>query len=62
MTLIGLDHIAEVTGFNRQYVRDRLVTRADFPAPALELSQKSRKWDRVDFDKWLAKQARKYRR
>lgn len=60
--LIGLDYIAETTGLRREYVRDRVVTRADFPSPALELSQKSRKWNREDFERWLKKQAAKYSR
>ena len=60
--LIDLDYIAEMTGFRREFVRDRLVNRPDFPAPALEISQKSRKWNQADFEAWLQKQARKYKR
>lgn len=53
MNLITIDHIATRLNQRREYVRDRLVKRADFPRPALVLSQKLRQWDADDFEKWL---------
>ena len=53
--LITLDHIATRLNQRREYVRDRLVKRADFPRPALVLSQKVRQWDAAEFEKWLEK-------
>lgn len=62
MTLITVDDIAARVGESRSYVRDTLVRRADFPRPALVLSQKIRKWSLADFDKWLEAQRRKWER
>jgi predicted DNA-binding transcriptional regulator AlpA len=55
MTLITIDHIAKTLNQRREYVRDRLVKRPDFPRPALVLSQKVRQWDAADFEAWLKK-------
>ena len=60
--LLTIDDIAARVGESREYVRDKVVKRADFPRPALVLSQKVRKWADVDFDKWLLKQAEKWKR
>jgi predicted DNA-binding transcriptional regulator AlpA len=56
--LIDLDALAVKVGQSRQYARDKLVKRADFPRPALMLSQKVRKWSLVDVNSWLEKQKR----
>jgi hypothetical protein len=53
MTLINIDHIAAKLNQRREYVRDRLVKRPDFPRPALVLSQKVKQWDAAEFEKWL---------
>lgn len=54
--LIDLDTIAALTGSRREYARDTIVKRADFPRPSLALSQKMRRWNRADVEKWLQKQ------
>ena len=54
MNLLTLDDISTLLKLSRVYVRDRLVKKADFPRPCLSLSQKSRRWDKVHVDAWLA--------
>ena len=60
MTLLSIDDIAKTLNARREYVRDRLVKRSDFPRPALFLSQKVRHWDAADFDAWLVKMKGKW--
>ena len=62
MTFITIDDIAARLGERREFVRDRLVKRADFPRPVLVLSQKIVKWDVADFDKWLEKKRKEWAR
>lgn len=57
--LIDLDAIAALTGSRREYARDSIVKRPDFPRPSLSLSQKMRRWNRQDVEQWLAKQMAK---
>ena len=58
MSLINIDEMAAQIGVARKHMRDRVVTRPDFPRPALSLSQKTRKWDSYDFERWMQKQAK----
>lgn len=44
--------IAEDLELGRKYVTDRLVKRPDFPSPVINLTQKTRKWARAEFDRW----------
>ena len=53
MKLLTIDEISEMLQLSRVYVRDRLVKKADFPRPFLSLSQKNRRWDKVEVDSWL---------
>lgn len=62
MILLTIDDMATRIGESREYVRDKLVKRGDFPRPALVLSQKIRKWAAADFDAWLEKQRIKWAR
>ena len=62
MTYITIDDIALRIGEKREFVRDSLVKRADFPRPALVLSKKIVKWDVADFDKWLEKKRKEWSR
>lgn len=55
--LIDTADIANALGLERSYVTDRVVKRADFPAPVLMLTKKIVKWRRADFDKWVQAQA-----
>lgn len=50
--LIDITEIAELLKVRREYVRDRVVRRPDFPAPALTLSQRVRRWRREDVEAW----------
>lgn len=58
---IGTDDIAQLTGLKRTYVTDKLVKQPDFPPPAIRLSQKIKRWDRVEVDRWLEQKRRKIR-
>lgn len=62
LPLLTIDDIASRIGERREYVRDKLVKRADFPRPALVLSQKIRKWSASDLDWWLEKQRKLWSR
>ena len=46
--LWGTAEIAAAWNLRRSYVTDVLTKRHDFPRPALDLSQKTRRWRRVD--------------
>lgn len=54
--------IANTLGLSRTYVVNVLVKKLDFPRPALNLSQKTRRWLRDDFEGWVEKQTRGARR
>ena len=41
---IGTAEIAEMLGVTREHVTNKVVTRTDFPAPVMRLSQKRRLW------------------
>lgn len=60
--LIGIAEISQALNLSHDYVRDRLVKRADFPRPALSLSQKCRRWSRESFEEWLRKHMKKQAR
>jgi predicted DNA-binding transcriptional regulator AlpA len=51
--LISTADIAGILGLARGYVTDVVVKRADFPAPALRLSQKTVRWYRADVLGWI---------
>jgi len=53
MNLLTIDDISQMLQLSRDYVRDRLVKKSDFPRPCLSLSQKNRRWDKVSVDNWL---------
>ena len=57
VVLIDTADIAEMTGLTRDYVRDRVTKRPDFPAPVLKLSRKTVRWSREDIARWLEVQA-----
>jgi predicted DNA-binding transcriptional regulator AlpA len=52
--LIDAKDIAAELQLARAYVVRRVLTRPDFPRPALELSRKVRKWSREEFERWLS--------
>jgi len=53
--LLTIDDLALTLGLKRETVRDRIVKRADFPRPAVSLSQKIRRWSEGDVTEWLSK-------
>lgn len=57
--LIDTGEIANITGSKREYVRDVIVKRPDFPKPCLALSQKMKRWKRGDVQQWIETQARR---
>jgi predicted DNA-binding transcriptional regulator AlpA len=52
--LIDTGGIASLLGLTRAYVTDRLSKLPDFPKPKLNVSRKTRKWDRSDVEKWAS--------
>jgi hypothetical protein len=48
MSLLGTKEIADMLGVTQKHVTDRIVTRPDFPAPAVGSSQRTRKWLEAD--------------
>jgi predicted DNA-binding transcriptional regulator AlpA len=55
MSLLTLDDISALLQVPRNFVRDTLVKKPDFPRPCLSLSQKTRRWASQDVQQWLAK-------
>lgn len=60
--LMTIDDIAARIGMRRQYVRDTVVKRPDFPPPAIRLSAQMRQWAIEDVEAWFAKQRKMWRR
>lgn len=50
--LIDTARIAEILGMSREHVTDRVTKRPDFPKPALNLNQRSRRWREADILVW----------
>ena len=48
LDLVGTKEIARMLGVCQAHVTNRIVKRPDFPKPAVNLSQKLRKWRRED--------------
>lgn len=53
--LISTADIATMAKCSRPYVTDKLVKRVDFPKPAVDVSQKMRRWRRADVERWLTR-------
>lgn len=49
--------IAELLGYQAKYVRERIVTRPDFPKPALAPSSRKRRWAQADVIAWASPDA-----
>jgi predicted DNA-binding transcriptional regulator AlpA len=56
-SLMGAAEIGELLGVSRQRVQ-QLVTRSDFPAPAVELAM-GKVWRREDIERWAADRGRR---
>ena len=48
--------IAALLRYSRRYVAERLSKRADFPRPAVMVSQRKRLWWRREIDHWATTQ------
>ena len=59
MALWSTREMAICWGLNREYVTDHIVKKPDFPQPALDLSNKTRRWRRIDCEAWRRKHARR---
>lgn len=57
--LIDTKQIAQLLSVSRDHVTDRLTKRADFPAPAVNISQKLRRWEESDVIAWLRRQSKR---
>jgi len=54
--LIDITEIAQRLKLRREYVRDKLVKTGDFPRPAINISQRIRKWEEDAIQAWLDQQ------
>lgn len=54
MTYVTTKDIAEELGVTREYVTDKLVKRPGFPAPAIDVSQRLRRWRIEDVRRYLS--------
>lgn len=57
--LLTIDDISALLQMPRNFVRDTLVKKPDFPRPCLNLSAKTRRWGKPDVQKWIEMQARR---
>jgi predicted DNA-binding transcriptional regulator AlpA len=53
LDLIGTHDIARMLGVTQSHCVGRIIKRPDFPKPAINLSQRLRKWKREDVMKFL---------
>lgn len=53
--------IAQLLGLTREHVTDRIVKRADFPAPVINLSRRTKRWRESDVLAYLAGRPRSRR-
>lgn len=52
--LITYTDISKLLGVSLPHARDRLTKRPDFPAPAVNVSQKIRRWRTADVLRWAS--------
>jgi hypothetical protein len=55
--LLGTGELAAMWRLNREYVTNTLTKLPDFPAPALNLNRKTRRWTRGQVEAWRKKHA-----
>lgn len=51
--MLNRDEIAAMLGVSREVLRKTVEAKPDFPRPALRLSRKTVRWDRVDIERWM---------
>ncbi len=52
LDLIDTKDIAVMLGVTRAHATDRIIKRADFPRPAVNISQRLRRWAKSDVLRW----------
>lgn len=57
--LLDTEQIAALYELKREYVTDKLTKRADFPAPRINLSRRTRKWAQADIEAYMAGHGRR---
>lgn len=57
--LVGTKDIANSTGLNHRYVTNVLTKKPGFPAPEINLSQKTRRWNIEKVKQFLKLETRK---
>ena len=45
------------TGLSARYITEILIRRTDFPKPVMNLTQKTRLWERVEWENWKRRRA-----
>ena len=45
--------IAQLLGYSRTYVTDKVTKRPDFPKPVIALNRKHKFWEESDVMKWV---------
>lgn len=58
---IDTARIAEILGYTRRHVSERLVKRPDFPKPKIDISRKCRRWAEEDVLAWASPDSRQSR-
>jgi predicted DNA-binding transcriptional regulator AlpA len=53
--LISTEEIAKMLGVSRAHATGRIVKRPDFPKPAVNISQRLRRWERRAVERWAAR-------
>lgn len=59
-TIVPMLRVADIArrlALSEDHVRERLVTRADFPAPAFQMGR-TRRWEAAHVERWIAARAR----
>ena len=54
--------IAEMLGYTRKYVTEKIVTSPDFPEPKIYVSRQCRRWAAEDVLEWASPDAQQSRR
>lgn len=50
--MLRVADIARRLALSEDHVRERIVTRADFPAPAFQMGR-TRRWEVADVERWI---------
>ncbi len=56
--MIDTAKIAELLGYTRKYVTERIVTRPDFPRPKIQTSRQRRFWAQDEVLQWASPDSR----